>query len=133
VSKLARRVQALEAMVRDDDAEVAREAPRRYFKGGSIICMPQADGAYMTRGELLLTNLLDGPQTNNAAGRGSQAALLSSDGCAGAILHVDNGFHGADRGAGGIGVARATAKGSGVCRGALVSRLRAWPRTARLR
>jgi hypothetical protein len=73
-------VQSLEALARDDDAEAAREALRRYFKGGSIICMPQADGAYMARGELLLTNLLDGPQTANAAGLGGQAALLSSDG-----------------------------------------------------
>jgi hypothetical protein len=71
-------VQALDAMVRGDAVEAAREALRRYFKSGSIVCTPEADGAYMARGELLLTNLLDGPQTDNAAGLAGQAASLMS-------------------------------------------------------
>ncbi|HVJ20024.1 MAG TPA: hypothetical protein VM686_31635 [Polyangiaceae bacterium] len=77
-------------MVGNDDAETAREALRRYFKDGSIVCTPEAYGAYMARGELLLTNLLDGPRTANAAGLEGQAALLSSDGCAGAIRSLEH-------------------------------------------
>ncbi len=81
---LIARVQSLEALAASDDVEGAREALRRYLKGGAISCTPEATG-YVARAELIpLAGFLDGAEMKNAAElRGS--AALSSGGCAGSI------------------------------------------------
>ena len=75
----------------------AREALRADFANGRIELRPQPEGHYIA--ETQLFPLVRVTKEQRPRGRGPSATAI---GCAGAILHVGNGFHRANRGAGGM-------------------------------
>lgn len=67
VGDIAARVQGLDALAEPGNVDAARDALRRYLKGGAITCSAEG-GRYVARAELLPLVMLDGPDMGNPAG-----------------------------------------------------------------